>query len=175
MKHEWRFDPNALTTPTVDKLIRHFMAEQPCWRVTRVLGSMLVLDFGGREATMTRRGAPIAVGTEQLSIRNVYWRSEGDILARTTSDLIDGPATDRLNEAFQGVALEGCSSSKNRLVFKFSRGLRISVDLTNRYEIEADEQIFELRMSSGLSLFATAGGGFDLRGAQPPGAASVAA
>ena len=31
MKHEWRFDPNALTTPTVDKLIRHFMAEHACW------------------------------------------------------------------------------------------------------------------------------------------------
>ena len=175
MKHDPRFAREALPVSAVDKLIRYSMHERPCWRVTRVLGSMLVFDFGERLQKATRRGDAIEVGADQLSVRNVHWRASGGVLKPVTSDHLDGDNMAHICRAFSGARLEGCELSGPRFLLRFSRGLKISLDMTNRYDVESDEELFELRTSSGLSLSLTPGEGFNLRGFEQPRASRAAA
>ena len=163
MKPERRSEPKLVTVPMANKLINILMQDRPCWRVTRVLGSMLVFDFGDRIDAVTKRGNLIQVGSEQLSIRNVHWLASSGRLRRWTSDTLDGPRMDEMCREFSGSYLKGCHRKGQRLSLVFSHGLKISLDLTNRYGVESAEEIAEFRLKGSLALSLSPGGAFTLR------------
>ena len=163
MKPDMPANPNAMPAPMASRLIEILMRDRPCWRVTRVLGSMLVFDFGERRTVTTRGGKTLEVGADQLSIRNVQWVATGAKAGRVTSDTLDRDRTVRLHEAFSGACLEGCQRKGRRLSLRFTGDLQISLDLTNLYEVDADEQIAELRTERGWALSVSPEGVFELR------------
>lgn len=151
-----------LSTAVADAVLQAEMHDQPCWQVTRVLGSMLAFDFGGREFVLGRKGMKIAVGTSTLSVRNCRWSASGPGVSGIDSDNLDARGMERLREAFVGARLEGCSRRDRKVILRFGQGLRLRLDVTNAYEVPSDEEIMELNTKGGLSMRLSPLGRFSL-------------
>lgn len=119
-----------------------------CWRVNRYLGSMLTFDFGERVSQQSRRGGALELGSSRLGVRDCAWLAEAAGRA-WTSDEADETTAEALTEAFQGAAMTGCDRRRRWLSFHFTSGARLHLDLTTRYEAEADEFVASLALSGG--------------------------
>jgi|GEM_PF-6342923 len=108
----------------------------------------------------------IDIGSSLLSIRNAHWKAtnrHGDIV---DSDALDDTAMPRLRRAFTGCVLQGCDRLDDAVRFRFSEQTALTLDLTNRYEVEDDEEIAELTLMGGAVLLLWRDGSFTLDGAE---------
>lgn len=162
MESDVSLDRPSLSTLVADALIELEMRDLPCSRVTRVLGSMLVFDFGSTHCVKTRRGATVQVGSAELSIRNCFWALNTPGIGRITSDSLDEGKMEQLQRVFLGRVLTGCRRRNGRFYLEFQHGTTLGIDLTNRYEAEPDEEIAEVRTALNHSISLSASGFLNL-------------
>ncbi len=115
-----------------------------CLEVTRVLGSMLVFDFGTFSQKATRNGATVSEGSGLLSIDNAYWWV-GGTKRRINSEGLGDESFEFLRASFVGRELLGAEANSRALRLLFQDGLSINVDLTNAWGQEADEDVCRFR------------------------------
>ncbi|WP_298744781.1 hypothetical protein [uncultured Brevundimonas sp.] len=127
-----------------------FEDELRCFQVTRVLGSMLVFDFGVPRAKTTTRGSPVLVGSAFLSIGNAYWWVSGSH-RRLNSATLDEDLAPVLREAFLGEKLCAVETNAKALRFVFTGGRSLNLDLSNFWDQDADEEVCSLHRD-GLSV-----------------------
>lgn len=134
----------------VNALVEVEQRDQPCWSVCKVLGSMLVLDFGAHVTVRTRRGEAVEVGASSLSIRNVYWVFHGSDGAEFESDTVTREHVSAIRKLLNGVVLSGVTRGDEDIDLTFSDRSTLRIDLTNVHQVEAEEEIATLRLSGGM-------------------------
>ncbi len=121
-----------------------FEDRRQCLQVTRVAGSMLVLDFGTLSQVFTRSGKSVDVGSGVLSIDNAYWWVSGT-KRRINSGGLGDESFEFLRATFVGRELLGAEANAKALRLLFQDGLSINVDLTNAWGQEVDEDVCRFR------------------------------
>lgn len=118
-----------------------------CWAVTLVHGSMLVFDFGTRVQIRTRNGGLIDVGTQTLSIRNVFWDLYSNGIQRMSSDQVYDEVFGGVKKLFVGQRLAKVEVDEF-ISLHFSGDVQLDLDRSDRYE-NGGEEIFELTFADG--------------------------
>lgn len=127
-----------------------FEDDRRCFQVTRVLGSMLVFDFGLPGRRPTSGGSTVLVGTGVLSIGNAYWWISGS-KHRLNSEALDDRLFSMLQQTFLSEQLRAVEANAGALKFVFSGSASLNVDLTNVWGQESDDEVCVLEVD-GLSV-----------------------
>lgn len=130
-----------------------FEDERRCFRATRVMGSMLVFDFGRQLPARGRMGREVAVGSGTLSVGNVYWWVSGS-QRRLNSEVLDEALVQTLQDTFVGHDLLTVEATAKALRFHFTGEVSLNLDLTNLWSQAPDDEVCVLgldRLSVTLS------------------------
>lgn len=122
-----------------------------CWNFGMYLDSMLYFDFGEKYPIVLRNGLKKFIGSDVLSIRDAYW-SFHHLDVNIDSDKIEPIAfgamkAQIINHSISSVKL---NEDKKIIVFSFSSGASINLDVTNIYG--TDLTIFEIRNNNNTIL-----------------------
>jgi hypothetical protein len=120
-----------------------------CFQITRVLGSMLAIDFGRQVVLPSRNGQPITLGSGVLSVGNAYWWI-GGTHRRLNSELLDDTLFPILKERLVGRDLLSIEGSAKALRVLFSGDVSLNIDLTNAWAQEPGDEVCVLS-ANGIS------------------------
>jgi len=152
------YDKTPVTLPDVNSLISRLPLTK-CWAGSFYLGSMFVLDFGGRLVLNRKSRGPVEVGESSISIRNVYWKLQAVGRELTTAEAVNAD----LFSATVRPALMGSSlcrvemlTDQSCIAFQFSNSVDLIVDTTNKWE--SDDMLAEITLQNGRFLQLMPGG-----------------
>ena len=143
-------DPmSALSPRELNQLLLSYPSG-PCWSGNLYLGSMFVLDFGGRLLVNRPRGA-VYQGTTSIGIRDCYWELRKDIKIAISAKNVDGEVFNNMViPMLRGEQIEEVEhdATEGFVRLSFSNDIAIDLDTTNRWD--TDSSIAELGLSNGM-------------------------
>lgn len=107
----------------------------PCWRVGKVLGSMLYFDFGSKVSVPRVRGGFAEAGEATISVNDCRWTLHVAGRIAAESDSVSDVQGNDLHLYFDGSKLDGVKfpSAADHVELIFSNGTRLFIDTTNQY------------------------------------------
>ena len=151
-------DTTPVTLPAVNALVSQ-MPLADCWAGSIYLGSMFVLDFGGRLVVQRKSRGPVEVGETSLSIRDVYWVLQAGGHELTNAEAVNAEVfSATVRPAFIGSSLARIDALPDaaRIAFRFSNFLDLIVDTSDMWQ--SGDTLVEISLMNGRFLQLMSGG-----------------